>query len=312
MSKYKIAVGTQEMFRVVIGMFEKLGFKNTLDDRFCHYLFAHNGKVFGDNNYEFFIRHPNKWLTLGDLRALVEPTQKEYLQKLEDGTCKLVVMSDVVDGHEGLIEVPEGADICIDLISENEPSFYRYDFKEVFGCFSKMWLPTTYTDENLTIWNGCKVLWKREKEVGIYTATGADLDAIGEELGANPRLPWISEDKYREHLLRIDGTGLKHVEVECVVVDGELNIEGTAFGGDIDFILADGYVNAFDTQVGGSHYKDLAIQPMEYALNNKLDYAQANVVKYVTRHAAKGGKEDLLKAKHNIDLMIEFYYGEEK
>ena len=66
--------------------------------------------------------------------------------------------------------------------------------------------------------------------------------------------------------------------------------------------------SAYDKQEGGSHYKKLAIQPMQYALANKLDYAQANVVKYVTRHADKNGKEDLLKAIHNIELMIEHYY----
>lgn len=70
--------------------------------------------------------------------------------------------------------------------------------------------------------------------------------------------------------------------------------------------------SAWAKQEGGSHYKNLKIQPMQYALENKLDYAQANVVKYVTRHADKNGKEDLLKAIHNIELMIEFYYGDEK
>ena len=70
--------------------------------------------------------------------------------------------------------------------------------------------------------------------------------------------------------------------------------------------------SAWKKQEGGSHYKNLKIQPMQYALENKLDYAQANVVKYVTRHKEKSGKEDLLKAIHNIELMIEFYYGDEK
>ena len=70
--------------------------------------------------------------------------------------------------------------------------------------------------------------------------------------------------------------------------------------------------SAWQKQEGGSHYKNLKIQPMQYALENKLDYAQANVVKYVTRHKEKNGKEDLLKAIHNIELMIEFYYGDEK
>lgn len=70
--------------------------------------------------------------------------------------------------------------------------------------------------------------------------------------------------------------------------------------------------SAWQKQEGGSHYKNLKIQPMQYALENKLDYAQANVVKYVTRHADKNGKDDLLKAIHNLELMIEFYYGDEK
>lgn len=70
--------------------------------------------------------------------------------------------------------------------------------------------------------------------------------------------------------------------------------------------------SAWQKQEGGSHYKNLKIQPMQYALENKLDYAQSNVVKYVTRHKEKNGKEDLLKAIHNLELMIEFYYGDEK
>ena len=70
-------------------------------------------------------------------------------------------------------------------------------------------------------------------------------------------------------------------------------------------------MNAWDKQEGGSHYKSMAIQPMEFALKNGLDYAQANVIKYVCRHAAKNGKQDLLKAIHNIELMIEHYYGAE-
>ena len=61
----------------------------------------------------------------------------------------------------------------------------------------------------------------------------------------------------------------------------------------------------FDTQVGGSHYKDLAIQPLEYIVKNELDFVQGNVVKYVTRYKTKNGLEDLKKAKHYIELLIE-------
>ena len=68
--------------------------------------------------------------------------------------------------------------------------------------------------------------------------------------------------------------------------------------------------SAWGVQVGGDHYKQFQIQPMQFALENKLDAAQQNVIKYIMRHSFKNGKQDLEKAKHYIDLMIEFYYGE--
>jgi hypothetical protein len=66
---------------------------------------------------------------------------------------------------------------------------------------------------------------------------------------------------------------------------------------------------ARDTQVAGKHYKKYPIQPFEYNQKNELRYCEGNVVKYVTRHRDKYGKEDLLKAKHYIDLLIELEYG---
>jgi hypothetical protein len=63
-------------------------------------------------------------------------------------------------------------------------------------------------------------------------------------------------------------------------------------------------------QVGGNHYKNLAIQPIEYILANNLDYCEANVVKYITRHASKGGLEDLDKVIHYVELLKEQKYGE--
>lgn len=65
-------------------------------------------------------------------------------------------------------------------------------------------------------------------------------------------------------------------------------------------------MSALDIQVGGDHYKDMPIQPMEYSMANKLDPCQHTVVKYVTRFRAKGGIQDLQKAKHVIDMLIEF------
>ena len=67
---------------------------------------------------------------------------------------------------------------------------------------------------------------------------------------------------------------------------------------------------ALNRQEGGSHYKDLAIQPVEYITKNNIPYLEGNVIKYVTRHATKGGREDLEKARHYIDLILELNYGD--
>ena len=63
--------------------------------------------------------------------------------------------------------------------------------------------------------------------------------------------------------------------------------------------------SALDKQVAGSHYKKYAIQPVEYAMLNNLNYCQANAIKYTTRYKDKGGIEDLRKAIHNIEILIE-------
>jgi hypothetical protein len=62
-------------------------------------------------------------------------------------------------------------------------------------------------------------------------------------------------------------------------------------------------------QEGGTHYKDMAIQPAEFIHRNRLGFLEGNVIKYVVRHANKNGKQDLLKARHYIDLLIEMEYG---
>lgn len=62
---------------------------------------------------------------------------------------------------------------------------------------------------------------------------------------------------------------------------------------------------ALDHQVGGDHYKGFPIQPVEFIHGNGLGFLEGNVVKYVARYKVKGGMQDLLKAKHYIDLLIE-------
>ena len=65
--------------------------------------------------------------------------------------------------------------------------------------------------------------------------------------------------------------------------------------------------SALDMQIDGNHYKDLKIQPIEYTMKNGLDPLQHSVIKYVTRFRDKQAPlVDLDKAKHCIDMLIEF------
>lgn len=66
---------------------------------------------------------------------------------------------------------------------------------------------------------------------------------------------------------------------------------------------------AMETQIGGDHYKNMAIQPMEFSMYNGLDACQHTIVKYVCRFRSKGGIADLEKAKHTIDMLIEMEKG---
>lgn len=65
-----------------------------------------------------------------------------------------------------------------------------------------------------------------------------------------------------------------------------------------------------DSQVGGDHYKKMKIQPAEFIHANDIGFLEGNVIKYVCRHSAKNGKADLLKAKHYLDLLLEWEYDE--
>lgn len=58
-------------------------------------------------------------------------------------------------------------------------------------------------------------------------------------------------------------------------------------------------------QIGGTHYKDKAIQPWDYIAANNLGYLEGNIVKYVTRYKEKDGLSDLHKARHYLEKLIE-------
>lgn len=63
--------------------------------------------------------------------------------------------------------------------------------------------------------------------------------------------------------------------------------------------------SALTTQVGGAHYRDMAIQPTEFIHRNGLGFIEGNVIKYVCRWRRKAGVDDLRKARHYLDMLIE-------
>ena len=67
-------------------------------------------------------------------------------------------------------------------------------------------------------------------------------------------------------------------------------------------------MSAYDKQIGGKHYMKYKMQPSKFVVENKLLYPEGSVIKYILRHQDKGGKQDLLKAKHFIDMIIERDY----
>ena len=64
-------------------------------------------------------------------------------------------------------------------------------------------------------------------------------------------------------------------------------------------------MSALKTQVGGGHYKGMAIQPIEFIHANSIPFAEGSIIKYVSRWRAKNGIADLEKARHFIELLIE-------
>ena len=65
-------------------------------------------------------------------------------------------------------------------------------------------------------------------------------------------------------------------------------------------------------QVGGDHYAEMSIQPIDYILANDIGYCEGNGIKYLSRHKSKGGAEDIRKVKQYCDFILWSQYGEER
>ena len=68
----------------------------------------------------------------------------------------------------------------------------------------------------------------------------------------------------------------------------------------------------YDKQIGGTHYQKFKIQPSKFVIENELLYPEGCVIKYILRHRLKGKKQDLEKAIHFIEMIIERDYSEQK
>ena len=70
--------------------------------------------------------------------------------------------------------------------------------------------------------------------------------------------------------------------------------------------------SALDVQVGGGHYKNMVIQPVEFITKNNLGYIEGCIIKYICRYKNKNGKQDLDKIIHFVELLIDLKYKNKK
>lgn len=71
------------------------------------------------------------------------------------------------------------------------------------------------------------------------------------------------------------------------------------------YIPSSSPTTANNKQVGGDHYKEKPIQPWDFIAANRIGYFEGNIIKYVSRWRDKGGVDDLHKARHYLDKLIE-------
>lgn len=64
-----------------------------------------------------------------------------------------------------------------------------------------------------------------------------------------------------------------------------------------------------ERQVGGDHYKDLKIQPAEFLRQLNVPHLEGEAIYRILRHKQKGGKEDIDKAIHTLQIIRELDYG---
>ena len=64
----------------------------------------------------------------------------------------------------------------------------------------------------------------------------------------------------------------------------------------------------YDKQIGGSHYQKYKIQPSKFVIENELLYPEGCAIKYICRHSVKGKRQDIEKAIHYLEMILERDY----
>ena len=71
-------------------------------------------------------------------------------------------------------------------------------------------------------------------------------------------------------------------------------------------------MSVWDKQIGGKHYQNFKIQPSKFVVENELLFPEGCAIKYICRHRLKGKKEDILKAIHFLEMILERDYPEKE
>ncbi len=116
------------------------------------------------------------------------------------------------------------------------------------------------------------------------------------------------EQQYWEQMRALEGKRNWEATVRVEALNNWTK-EGNSMS-ELDKATPDEWTKASQRQVGGNHYKDFAIQPIEFVVRNNLGFCEANAIKYICRHVAKGGAQDVDKAIHYLELLKEYKYGQ--
>ena len=64
-------------------------------------------------------------------------------------------------------------------------------------------------------------------------------------------------------------------------------------------------MNLLQSQVGGTHYQNYKVQPIIWALDNHINAAEFSILRYLLRYKHKNGLEDLNKALHYTQILMQ-------